>query len=60
MESFKNGVKFIIGCYAGLIMAGIAFDAVEKIKGIIASDCESKTKPAETIEETSNAKEVEA
>lgn len=60
MESIKNGVKFIIGCYAGLVMIGIAFDAVEKINGIVASDYESKKKPAEAIEATSDAKTVEA
>lgn len=60
MESFKNGVKFIIGCYAGLVMIDIAFDAVKKINGIVASDYESKTKPAESIEATSDVKAVEA
>lgn len=60
MESFKNGVKFIIGCYAGLVMIDIAFDAVKKINGIVASDYESKKKPAEAIEATSDAKAVEA
>lgn len=60
MESFKNGVKFIIGCYAGLVMIDIACDAVKKINGIVASDYESKTKPAEAIEATSDTKAVEA
>lgn len=60
MESFKNGVKFIIGCYAGLIMIGIVDDTVKKINGIVASDVESKTKPAEANEATSDTKAVEA
>ena len=60
MESFKNGVKFIIGCYVGLVMIGIADDAVKKINGIVASDYESKKKQAEAIEATSDAKAVEA
>ena len=60
MESFKNGVKFIIGCYAGLVMIGIVDDTVKKINGIVASDYESKKKPAEANEATSDAKAVEA